>query len=85
MGIETAFIASYKGVKPGPVVAFLAEYDALKGLGHACGHHLICVMSTGATVGLKSVIDEIGGKFGYMAHLPKKPGGKGSYGSCRFV
>ncbi|SPY20778.1 Metal-dependent amidase/aminoacylase/carboxypeptidase [Paenibacillus polymyxa] len=62
LGIETAFIATYKAVKPGPVVAFLAEYDALKGLGHACGHHLICMMSTGAAVGLKSIIDETGGE-----------------------
>ncbi|MHB0880484.1 M20 family metallopeptidase [Paenibacillus sp. SEL1] len=62
LGIETAFIATYKSAKPGPVVAFLAEYDALKGLGHACGHHLICMMSTGAAVGLKSIIDETGGE-----------------------
>ncbi|MFB5675732.1 M20 family metallopeptidase [Paenibacillus terreus] len=62
LGIETAFIGTYKSAKAGPVIAFLAEYDALAGLGHACGHHLICMMSVGAAVGLKSVIDEIGGE-----------------------
>lgn len=61
LDIPTAFLAKYESAKPGPTIAFLAEYDALPGLGHACGHHLICMMSVGAAVGLKSVIDEIGG------------------------
>ncbi|MGW9123532.1 M20 family metallopeptidase [Paenibacillus chitinolyticus] len=61
LDIPTAFISVYDSGKPGPTVAFLAEYDALPELGHACGHHLICMMSIGAAVGLKSVIDETGG------------------------
>jgi amidohydrolase len=59
--LPTAFIATYKSKKPGPVAAFLCEYDALPDLGHACGHHLICTMGIAAAIGLKSVIDEIGG------------------------
>ncbi|MEG6586692.1 amidohydrolase [Dendrosporobacter sp. 1207_IL3150] len=47
-GYETAFIAS-KGTT-GPKIAFLAEYDALPKLGHACGHNLIAAMSLGAAV-----------------------------------
>jgi len=62
LDIPTAFLATYKSAKPGPTIAFLAEYDALPELGHACGHHLICTMSIGAAVGLKAVIDEIGGE-----------------------
>ncbi|WP_409344059.1 M20 family metallopeptidase [Paenibacillus sp. MBLB4367] len=61
LGLDTAFIASYDSGKPGPVVAFLSEYDALPELGHACGHHLICMMSIGAAVGLKSAADKLGG------------------------
>lgn len=61
LGIETAFIATYTAQKLGPVVALMSEYDALPEIGHACGHHLICMMSVGAAVGLKSIIDEIGG------------------------
>ncbi|MFC5453017.1 M20 family metallopeptidase [Paenibacillus aestuarii] len=61
LDIPTAFLATYDSGKPGPVVAFLAEYDALAELGHACGHHLICMMSIGAAVGLKAVIAETGG------------------------
>ena len=45
-GFDTAFVAE-KG-DSGPHIAFLAEYDALPGLGHACGHNLIAAMSFGA-------------------------------------
>jgi amidohydrolase len=62
LDIPTAFIAEYDSGRPGPVVAYLAEYDALPELGHACGHHLICMMSIGAAVGLKSALAETGGK-----------------------
>jgi amidohydrolase len=61
LDIPTSFLATYDSGKPGPIVAFLAEYDALPELGHACGHHLICMMSIGAAIGLKSAIHETGG------------------------
>lgn len=61
LGLDTAFIGTYSSSKPGPKVALLCEYDALPEIGHACGHHLICMMGVGAAVGLKSVIDTIGG------------------------
>jgi amidohydrolase len=62
LNIPTAFIARYKSSKAGPVIGFLAEFDALPEIGHACGHHLICSMSIAAAVGLKSVIEETGGE-----------------------
>ena len=40
-------------------VAFVAEYDALPGLGHACGHNLIAASSVGAAVALARVADEL--------------------------
>lgn len=55
-GYETAFIA-HKGSK-GPKVAFLAEYDALPELGHACGHNLIAAMSWGAAAAFADVAGE---------------------------
>jgi amidohydrolase len=42
-GIPTAFRATKYLGSPGPTVAFLAEYDALPGVGHACGHNIIAV------------------------------------------
>jgi amidohydrolase len=61
-GLETAFCAR-KG-KPGikPVVAFLAEYDALPEIGHACGHNIICTSALSAGLGLGSVIDQLQGQ-----------------------
>ena len=41
-------------------VGFLAEYDSLPGLGHACGHNLICAMSVGGAIALAEVADEYG-------------------------
>lgn len=61
-GCETAFEAVYKSDKPGPVVAFLAEYDALPELGHGCGHNLIAMVAIGAGIAVKDFIDEYGGE-----------------------
>ncbi len=57
--LPTAFRASYGKGKP--VIAFLAEYDALPELGHACGHNLIATSAVGAAVASKSAIDRLGG------------------------
>ncbi|AZQ74697.1 M20 family peptidase [Streptomyces luteoverticillatus] len=57
-GLETAFTAT---VGSGPVtVAIACEYDALPGLGHACGHNLIAAAGVGAALGLAPFADELG-------------------------
>ena len=43
-GHRTGFAATYKSNKPGPTVVFLAEYDALAGLGHGCGHMYLALL-----------------------------------------
>jgi amidohydrolase len=45
----------------GPVVAILAEYDALPGIGHGCGHNIIATTAAGAGAGVRAVIDELQG------------------------
>ncbi len=40
------------GGGPGPRVAILAEYDALRGLGHGCGHNIIATAGVGAALAL---------------------------------
>lgn len=55
--LETAFIARFKGNKPGPCIAFLAEYDALPGIGHGCGHNLIGTASAGAAIALSKSLE----------------------------
>jgi len=57
----TAFTAVFKSDKPGPAIAYLAEYDALPGVGHGCGHNIIGTMSVGAGIMLSKVVNEIGG------------------------
>jgi hypothetical protein len=50
-GLETAFVARHRFGPGGPRVALIAEYDALPGLGHACGHNLIAAASLGPPPG----------------------------------
>ena len=57
--IATAFRASYGQGEPR--VAILAEYDALPGVGHGCGHNIIGTASTAAGLAAKAVVDETGG------------------------
>nr|WP_240952009.1 M20 family metallopeptidase [Rhodococcus sp. BL-253-APC-6A1W] len=42
------------------VLAFCAEYDALPGIGHACGHNIIAAAAVGAGIGLAALADELG-------------------------
>src|SRR3990172_5672274 len=60
-GLDTAFTASRASAE-GPTIAFLAEYDALPGLGHACGHNLIAAGSLGAALALKAALGEVDGR-----------------------
>ena len=59
-GLSTAFRAC-RG-SDGPTVAFLAEYDALPGVGHGCGHNLIGPAAVGAALGAAEVLDQMGGR-----------------------
>jgi amidohydrolase len=82
-GHETALLARRKSDKPGPAIAFLAEYDALPGLGHACGHNIIGTTSVSAAISLSKVIDETGGEV-VLFGTPAEEGGphgsaKGSF------
>ncbi|MFD2444836.1 M20 family metallopeptidase [Bacillus sp. CGMCC 1.16607] len=75
--LPTAFTATFDSGKEGPVIGFMAEYDALPEVGHACGHNLIGTMGIAAGIGLSKVIHETGGKvivFGTPAEETK--GGK---------
>ena len=53
-GFKTAFRAVYEHGTGGPVIGILCEYDALKGLGHGCGHHMQGPSCLGAAIALKN-------------------------------
>jgi amidohydrolase len=57
--LATAFRASYGSGRP--TIAILAEYDALPGLGHACGHNLIAASAVGAAISAKQAADRLDG------------------------
>jgi len=76
-GLDTAFLARCPhGGGDGPTIAFLSEYDALPGLGHACGHNLIATIGLGAGLGLCSVMDRLDGQ-ALVIGTPAEEGGGG--------
>ncbi len=56
-GMDTAYIAVKGTLGKGPQIGFMAEYDALAGLGHACGHNIICASSCGAAIALAEALE----------------------------
>lgn len=58
-GLETAFEATFKNGIGGPTIGILAEYDALEGLGHGCGHNCIAASAIGAALALKKSLGNI--------------------------
>jgi amidohydrolase len=74
--LNTAFIATKYGRSKKPNIAFIAEYDALPGLGHACGHNLIAAASIGAALGMIEVLDRIDGSISVIG-TPAEEGGGG--------
>ncbi len=73
-GLETAFAARAGSV--GPTVAVLCEYDALPGIGHACGHNVIGTAGVGAAIAAATVAEELGGQL-LVLGTPAEEGGGG--------
>ncbi len=83
-GHETSFYAVKDSGKPGPTIAYLAEYDALPGLGHACGHNIIGVTSVAAAIALAETIEQTGGKVVVLG-TPAEEGGPNGSAKGSFV
>jgi amidohydrolase len=73
-GLETSFVASYGSGRP--VVALIAEYDALPKLGHACGHNLIASWAIGAGIALREALPDVQGTIKVIG-TPAEEGGGG--------
>lgn len=83
-GHATGFIATYDSGQEGPTIGYLAEYDALSGLGHACGHNIIGTASVLAGSALKQVINRIGGKVVVLG-CPAEEGGENGSAKASYV
>jgi amidohydrolase len=75
-GVETAFRATVE-TGPGPTVAILCEYDALPGIGHACGHNVIATSGAGAGAALAAVRDALPPGRVQVIGTPAEEGGGG--------
>jgi amidohydrolase len=73
-GLETAFVA--RAGTSGPTIAVLCEYDALPGIGHACGHNIIATAGLGAGLAAAAVAEEVGGRVVVLG-TPAEEGGGG--------
>jgi amidohydrolase len=76
--LATAIRATRRGGRPGdgPRIGILAEYDALPGLGHGCGHNTMAASGVGAAIGLAAIADDLPGEIVFLG-TPAEERGSG--------
>ena len=72
-GLDTAFISSFGDT--GVEVGILSEYDALPGIGHACGHNIIATSGLGAVLALSKLGAALPGRVRYLGTPAEEAGG----------
>ena len=72
--LPTAFVA--EAGTSGPTVGIVCEYDALPGIGHACGHNIIAAAGLGAGLALATAAEKLGGRVRILG-TPAEEGGGG--------
>jgi amidohydrolase len=75
-GVDTAFRATIE-TGAGPTIAILCEYDALPGIGHACGHNIIATSGAGAGAALAAVRSQLPAGRIQVIGTPAEEGGGG--------
>ncbi len=76
-GLSSAFRATWSGGDgAGPTLGLLGEYDALRGIGHGCGHNLIGPAAVGAALALKAAAPYLAGRIVVLG-TPFEEGGGG--------
>jgi metal-dependent amidase/aminoacylase/carboxypeptidase family protein len=73
-GLPTAFRAS-SGRAGGPTIAILAEYDALPGIGHGCGHNIIGTSAAAASLALHAAWPDPPGRVIVLGTPAEEAGG----------
>ena len=76
--LSTAVRATRRGGRDGdrPRIGILAEYDALPGLGHGCGHNTMAASGVGAAIALAAIADELPGEIVFFG-TPAEERGSG--------
>jgi amidohydrolase len=76
--LATAVRATLRGGHggAGPRIGILAEYDALPGLGHGCGHNTMAASGIGAAIALAAVAAELPGEIVFLG-TPAEERGSG--------
>jgi amidohydrolase len=82
-GLPTAFRATISGRGAGPTVAILCEYDALPGIGHACGHNVIATAGAGAGAALARALGTL--PFAGRVQIIGTPAEEGGAGKVRLL
>jgi amidohydrolase len=82
-GLPTAFRATIPGRAAGPTVAILCEYDALPGIGHACGHNVIATAGAGAGAALVRALGTL--PFAGRIEIIGTPAEEGGAGKVRLM
>ena len=75
-GLDTAFRATFRGTGDGPNLGFIVEYDALPGLGHACGHNTKGPATIGSVGAILEVLSTVPGTISVLG-TPAEEGGGG--------
>ncbi|MEA2609877.1 MAG: hypothetical protein QOJ75_2120, partial [Chloroflexota bacterium] len=76
--LATAIRAVRRGGRGGasPRIGILAEYDALPGLGHGCGHNTMAASGVGAAIALAAMSDDLPGEIVFLG-TPAEERGSG--------
>lgn len=80
-GLRTSFQAEYGS--GGRLITYCAEYDALPGIGHACGHNLIATASIASFFGVVSALKE--SKLPGRVRLLGTPAEEGGGGKVKLI
>ena len=64
-GLKTSYVSEF-GSQSQPTIAILSEYDALPGVGHACGHNIIATAGLGAVLALAKLGSRMPGRVRYL-------------------
>lgn len=85
--LDTSFEIEYQKGTGGRVLVFNAEYDALPGIGHACGHNLIATSSIAAYIATVEALETLGASshLSYTVRLLGTPAEEGGGGKLKLI